>query len=550
MSTVTPNAQDRNGHPRNWGNYNSVIELPNSSGWTLGALKAAPLEEGDSAYVVGIGEVLCTNPGTSGGLDAVWDSGPVGLTDLYVSAINGNDFNDGLTPATALATLVEAERRLPVSISATTTIHVGRADLVGTASYTLPTFRERQLRADLRVVGDGAGQAGADGEAFTVLVPAVASLGGTSNAQIVTTGLVANALVGRTIRITTGSGQCYRTVRSNTTTTIVPSKTFEGPAGGVPVAGDQFEVVETTIRYAIPDVALGGEHVLVINNGSPDTSGSIRVQAPSFYLINFRPVPVTPVGTCGFCIRGSSVIILGLDQNSTTTVQIRNEASSLLIGFNAVDATRPIGVYNVTFGGGSNSAFLLGWGAAWCGANSSSALQSFGGGVVDGYWVTDRGIVFREGATYYMRNGRCSTQGTQVPFTATNLAKGFIIAEPALPADFDSALTVTSAVRIQDNSKLGCAYMTFNVPQPGASALRCEQGGVIELNLGYTCTSVGGYGLLAAWGGMAYGTGAVFTGLSGTLGEGSVDNHSPCAIITGLAASGDMAVGSGRIVRY
>lgn len=472
------------------------------------------------------------------------------FTDLYVSAINGSDLNDGLTPATAFATLVAAESRLPASIDATTTIHVGPADLVGTASYTLPTFRERRLLADLRIVGDGAGQAGAAGEPFTVLVPAVASLGGTSNTQIVTSGLVANALAGRTVRITTGNGQCYRTIRSNTTTTIIPSKTFEGISGGVPVSGDEFEVVETTIRYAVPDVALAGEHILVINNGSADTSASNRVQAPSFYLINFRPVPVTPVGACGLCIRGSSVVILGLDQNSTTTIQIRVESSSLLLGFNAVDATTPIGVYDVTFDGGSNSAFLLGWGAAWCGANSTSSIQSFGGGVVDGYWVTDRGIVFREGATYYMRNGRCSTQGTQVPFTATNLAKGFAIAEPTLPADFDSALTPTAAVRIQDNAKLGCAYMRFNVPTAPASALRCEQGGVIELNLGYTCTSVGGYGLLAAWGGMAYGTGAVFTGLSGTLGEGSVDNHSPCAIITGLAASGDMAVGSGRIVRY
>lgn len=477
--------------------------------------------------------------------------------DLFVSAINGDDGNTGLSPLDPLATIVEAERRLPPSITIETVIHVGRADLAGVDTYELPTFRERALYADLRVVGDGANQAGAAGEAFTVLIAETESDVGTSQTQIATTGLTPGALEGRTIRITSGASQfATRTIASNTATTIVPMRKFDG--AGPPVAGDTFEVLEPTVRYGIPDVANGGERVLVINNGSPDTSASNRVRAPGFYLMNFRPVPLSPTGACGFCVRGSNVVIIGMDQESTTTIQIRNEGSSLLFGFNAVDATRAIGVWGVSFDGYGDTGFpgtgnhtsLLGWGAAFCGGNSSSSAQSFGGGVVDGFIMSDRGLVFREAATYYLRGGRSYTQNTNVPLTITNCARGFVIAEAVLPYDFDSALTPTAAVRVQDNAKLGCAYMRFNVPTAGASALRAEQGGVIELNTGYTCTAVGGYGILSAWGGHVYGIGAVFAGLTGTLGDASVDNHSACAIITGLASSGDMAVGSGRITRY
>ena len=477
--------------------------------------------------------------------------------DIFVSAINGDDSNSGMSPTSPLATLVEAERRLPPSITIETVIHVGRADLAGVATYELPTFRERALHADLRIVADGANQAGEEGEPFTVLIPETESEAGTSQTQIVTTGLTPGALEGRTIRITSGASQfATRTIASNTATVIVPMRKFDGT--GPPVAGDTFEVLETTVRYGIPDVANGGEHVLVVNNGSPDTSASNRVRTPGFYLVNFRPVPLSPTGACGFCVRGSHVVIIGMDQESTTTIQIRNEGSSLLFGFNSVDATRAIGVWGISFQGYGDTGFpgtgnhtsLLGWGAAFCGGNSSSSAQSFGGGVVDGFIMSDRGLVFREAATYYLRGGRSYTQNTNVPLTITNCARGFVIAEAVLPYDLDSALTPTAAVRVQDNAKLGCAYMRFNVPTAGASALRAEQGGVIELNTGYTCTAVGGYGILSAWGGRVYGIGAVFTGLTGTLGDASVDNHSACAIITGLVSSGDMAVGSGTIVRY
>lgn len=72
MSTVTPNAQARNGHPRDWGNYASLTALPNASAWAGGVLLATPLEQGDTAFLIGTGSVECTIAGTPGLLDAVW----------------------------------------------------------------------------------------------------------------------------------------------------------------------------------------------------------------------------------------------------------------------------------------------------------------------------------------------------------------------------------------------------------------------------------------------------------------------------------------------
>lgn len=472
---------------------------------------------------------------------------PQGPFEIYVSAINGSDSNDGLTPSTPLATLIEAETRLPDTITRTTTIHVGRADLVNSASYAPPTFRPRRLLASLVISGDGASQTGSAGDRFVTLIPPFVGGAGTNEFQVVTSGLTPNSLKGRTVRVLTGMGQhAHRTIASNTATTIVPLRKFEG----TPVPGDSFEVVGSAIRIGIPDVANSGEFTLVNGNGSPETTPSTRGETPRFVMMNFRPVPLSPVGAVGFSVRNSNVVLLGWDQESTTTIQIRNEGSSILFGLNGVDATRPIGYYipSPSFWSGGYTA-LLGWGAAFCGADASSALQTFNGGVVDGYLISDRGISIRENVTYNIRGGRFITQNATVPCTISNTARGFIISEASLPTSFESATTVTCGLRVLDNAKAGVAFVSFNVPTSGASAIRAEMNGVIEWAGGFTNIAVGGYGMLAAWGGSIYGS-AVFSGISGSLGEGSVDNHSGISLSTGLLLSGDMAIGSGRIMRY
>lgn len=72
MSTVTPNVQPRNGHPRDWGNYPTLAVLPNAASWAGGTTAATPLEQGDTAFVIGVGRAYCMLAGTPGALDAVW----------------------------------------------------------------------------------------------------------------------------------------------------------------------------------------------------------------------------------------------------------------------------------------------------------------------------------------------------------------------------------------------------------------------------------------------------------------------------------------------
>lgn len=81
MAKTNPNAQPRNQHGRDWGNYAALVDLPNAASWT-GADTTA-LEAGDTAYLTGTGRVYCSAPGTPGLLDAVWSSsGGAGITEL------------------------------------------------------------------------------------------------------------------------------------------------------------------------------------------------------------------------------------------------------------------------------------------------------------------------------------------------------------------------------------------------------------------------------------------------------------------------------------
>lgn len=72
MSMVTPNAQPRNGHGRNWGNYSAPEFLPNAILFVSPSVTLAPLEAGDEATVDGRGTWSCTSVGTPGLGDAVW----------------------------------------------------------------------------------------------------------------------------------------------------------------------------------------------------------------------------------------------------------------------------------------------------------------------------------------------------------------------------------------------------------------------------------------------------------------------------------------------
>lgn len=140
MAKFQPNAQQRNQFDRDWGNYALVADLPNAAGWT--GLDTYSLEEGDSAFVLGVGPVYCVSAGTPGLLDATWaavasggpPSGPAGgdLTGTYPN------------PSVAALAITAAK----IALATITDAQVAAANIDG-ASAT----------PSLRTLGSGAAQA-------------------------------------------------------------------------------------------------------------------------------------------------------------------------------------------------------------------------------------------------------------------------------------------------------------------------------------------------------------------------------------------------------
>jgi len=242
-----------------WGNgFAAYAQLPNVAG---SPTQNSNLQTGDIAYVPGDG--LYVNVLATLGA-AVWtlSNVPVGTgiatistarIDLYVSDINGNDANDGLTPLTALKTLTAAfaPGRNPNILAFDLVVHVGAH---AGAGYTWATIDSYSLvdGASIYVYGDGAGQAGEDG--FTVLVATVASAAGTTDAIVKSTAaLGVNAYRGKTIEMVTGAAAGNRrTINYNTATDIVPSVLFD--VGVAP--GDTYRIVESAVVIDLADYPL------------------------------------------------------------------------------------------------------------------------------------------------------------------------------------------------------------------------------------------------------------------------------------------------------
>jgi hypothetical protein len=171
-------------------------------------------------------------------------------SNIYISAANGNDANDGLTPFTPIQTVDRLWGMFPAGggvINSLVVVHWGS----GTYTYVTPpkaiVFSDQ---GGLIFHGDGAGQPGDDGfvELGTGTVTAHSTAGG---ALIVTDGgaaWVTDEWTGKTVQITSGANVGWlRTVIENTATTyeyvgrgytaILPGDTFRFVESGVTLVG-------------------------------------------------------------------------------------------------------------------------------------------------------------------------------------------------------------------------------------------------------------------------------------------------------------------------
>lgn len=85
-----PNIQQRNQYPRDYGDWGSVLAAPNAPNWPATALasrQAEGLEAGDVCYITATQmRAWCSSPGTVGGRNATWITGPVNFAFLNKAA--------------------------------------------------------------------------------------------------------------------------------------------------------------------------------------------------------------------------------------------------------------------------------------------------------------------------------------------------------------------------------------------------------------------------------------------------------------------------------
>jgi len=251
--------------------------------------------------------------------------------DIYVRAADGSDSNPG-TSSEPLATLVEAEARIPINVLHTIKIHVGPHTGNG---YTVPSFRKRYLEANIYIIGNGGG-GGTDG--FTEIISSTAAGSGSNNELIVTSGLSTSEyggfgeLWGATIEILTGAAAGdRRTIRNNTATGIYPNSQFTATVS----SGDLYRVVkpETTIYYNTVD------YNTIISNGcgSQLNVRSTHTIVPKLWLINFRLTKGTSQGYWDFVSNNSSIVLMGVI--STEEIQFKLGNCSLYGGMERYQQT-------------------------------------------------------------------------------------------------------------------------------------------------------------------------------------------------------------------
>ena len=303
--------------------------------------------------------------------------------DIYLST-TGADFLDGLSPATAVATLLGAYSKIPSSrLGAPVRFHVAS----GTYDWaTIPGFQAVNPTGEFLLLGDGGGQGGDDG--FGIVTSAVA--GPATTGTSIDLADTADTYNGLWIRFTSGPavGQ-IRQIRNNTNAAIIPCAEFS-PA---PNPGDSFDVVFSNVVFTASttdaNLATEGEvpitfmNVIVASDG-----GEVQISNQPCFKLYGVGMPDT------VAIRGSSAF-----SGVSATDQAVSSEPMYLETTAAAIASSPVPFYTTLQKGWGLTAFgalqtvntLLGY--VVCSnavetvqnhASSTSALTFLGGALLGG----------------------------------------------------------------------------------------------------------------------------------------------------------------------
>lgn len=524
------------------GSFASAIALPNMAG---APEQNSKLESGDFAYVAPGRIFYCIDPTMGAAVWSEYNSERIQGFPLhiYVSAINGNDANDGLSPGTALASLTKAETMVPNVVNSDVVIHVGRFDLTGVGSYAMPRFKRRNLRANVFLFCDGAGQAGPAGVAFNELLAPTVS-GTLSTPNFVEGVFAADAYRGKTLEVLSGAAATFRcSIRNNTASGIIPVNSV----GAAFVAGDSYRVLEPLVKIGVVDTSTTGETVFVEGMGSPDATPTSDILTASFYVINaIFTLSGAAAGSVAFALRDSAVIFFGCEQRDATVLNIRMDNSSLTCGHNGADFSRVAGSYGLAILGVTNNLQWRGWGMSSVG---TAGVHNFFSGTMDGYMVFRRPVIFRDNVTANIRGGSFASPVGNISAPLTVYKASVYCIGPGTGAStaiapqilIEGPSTTIAGIDVDYLAKAGVANCSITVTAAGtaASCIRCIRRAVCEIAAGGApdtglTGSASGYALLAQLGGQIWGQQSDISpptflwtnfAMTGGLGYFSVDNH-------------------------
>lgn len=443
--------------------------------------------------------------------------------DLYVHAVSGSNLNSGLTPANALQTLDAAISKVPDYVNHRVVIHVGAHQTPG---YVAPTILNKQLSANLYIIGDGAG-IDPDG-GFTVLSASTLGTGTSTTLAQTAGGMTANTVRGRTIEILDGpAAGNRRLIRNNETASVVPVYSFSA----TPASGNLYRIVDPAIKIFFSGTLQATAGPLTASTQLPfvGNCGQSNFVGDSggVYFINFEFVNAT--GTIavtnskvnffgcvgngggarpGFSFVRNSLINLGVDS------QIGNS--------NALTAHGP---FIDQISGAFSQESWVGWGFSH--PVAGTARTTIDGSQFFGFLVTNAMLV-RNQANVSIRGGNIFGTTTGVLATFDVQSNAFLSLQSPVTA---------LPVMIQCSGANGCVLAsegaTAFVNQALATnlngaAIQSRAGGNVRLlTVGISGST---YGALARFGGrITLETAASIAAISGAAGDFSIDGSTAVA---------------------
>lgn len=273
--------------------------------------------------------------------------GPGVATDLYVSQLAGNDANDGLTPATAKATLAGAYT--VASFLAAMQVPPGLC-VVHVASGT---YAWAPMPFPLTLTGDGGGQPGDTG--FTVVATGVSAAGTNATNLTLPAPVGINFYRGLTLQWNSGAASGHRLdIRDNTATVVTPVEVAGYPATSIdPGVGSSFSILRPAVILQTATVEVSGTVQLL------DALRSSREYYPAA-LLNVDLAMSGP--TVRGIISSARVRMFGV-KVSTGMLQLVD--SQIDAGYVSPEAAMNAWALRVGLTGFAQITNWIGWGLTW-----------------------------------------------------------------------------------------------------------------------------------------------------------------------------------------